>query len=273
MVLNTSSPVNVRLIDPVIVRFRTTMRSYNLWQVLRFFVSVTILFSWGWNCLSVFDHFVGLALKGLNLPTRAYTSSLLRAIIACNHMPLFKVFSNFVHLAQITFKITLPFFWKRIGPVNITAPIKSSQFAIYELFYYFNGSEISRYCWITNCFSFLSFFFFHFVDSVFTFDLFSLQFAFNFDSIFWYHFYVLYLPVPIPDETRKITSIFIFSLTCDASKCFRDARDGRVNVILHWSISCHRSLSIPNENIRKPLVSDAFRGFRKRPVDQCHEMD
>ena len=162
MVLNTSSPVNVRLIDAVLIRFRTMMRSYNLWQVLRFFVSVMILFSWGWNCLSVFDHFVGLALKGLNRPTRAYSSSLLRAIIASNHMPPFKVFSNFVHLAQIfiTFKITLPFFWKRIGPVNITAPIKSSQFAIYEPFYYFTESEISRYCWITNCFSFLSFLFF-----------------------------------------------------------------------------------------------------------------
>ena len=32
--------------------------------------------------------------SGIN---RAYSSSLLHAIIACNHLPLFKIFSNFVH--------------------------------------------------------------------------------------------------------------------------------------------------------------------------------
>ena len=218
MVLNTSSPVNVRLIDAVLIRFRTMMRSYNLWQVLRFFVSVMILFSWGWNCLSVFDHFVGLALKGLNRPTRAYSSSLLRAIIASNHMPPFKVFSNFVHLAQIfiTFKITLPFFWKRIGPVNITAPIKSSQFAIYEPFYYFTESEISRYCWITNCFSFLSFFFFSFC-------WFSLHFRFVFFAVriqLWFNFLVPFSrlipssPYPGRNEKNYFNFYFLTYLWC-----------------------------------------------------------
>ena len=31
-------------------------------------------------------------------------------------------------------------------------------------------------------------------------------------------------------------------------------------------ISCHWSLSLPSENIRKTEVSDVFRGYRKRPI-------
>ena len=39
---------------------------------------------------------------------RAYSSSLLRAIIALNHQPFFKIFSNAVHFRQI-FQILCPF--------------------------------------------------------------------------------------------------------------------------------------------------------------------
>ena len=69
---------------------------------------------------------------------RTYSSSLLHAIIACNHLPLFKIFSNFVHFcpdSQIFcpffpvehfLSFFCPFFWKiarmpllsRIGPVK-----------------------------------------------------------------------------------------------------------------------------------------------------------
>ena len=153
MVLNTSSPVNVWLIDAVLIRFRTMMRSYNLWQVLRFFVSVMILFSW---------------------------------------------------------------IEKRIGPVNITVPIKSSQFAIYEPFYYFNESEISRYCWITNCFSFLSFLFF-------SFWWFSLHFRFVFFAVriqLWFNFLVPFLrlipssPYPGRNEENYFNFYFLTYLWC-----------------------------------------------------------
>ena len=67
---------------------------------------------------------------------RALSSSLLRAIITRNHVPFFKIFSNFVHFwanFQIfcsffdLFKHFFPFFWKiapmpllsRIGPDDI----------------------------------------------------------------------------------------------------------------------------------------------------------
>ena len=40
---------------------------------------------------------------------RAYSSGLLRAIIACNHLPFFKIFSNFVHFCP-NFQIFSPFF-------------------------------------------------------------------------------------------------------------------------------------------------------------------
>ena len=42
------------------------------------------------------------------LVNRAYSSSLLRAIIACNHLPFFKIFSNFVHFCP-NFQIFCPF--------------------------------------------------------------------------------------------------------------------------------------------------------------------
>ena len=59
---------------------------------------------------------------------RAYSSSLLRAIIALNHQPFFKIFSNAVHFRQI-FQILCPFLplfrkitrmalLSRIGPVS-----------------------------------------------------------------------------------------------------------------------------------------------------------
>ena len=35
-------------------------------------------------------------LKDVVTEKKAYSSSLLRAIIACNHLPFFKIFSNFV---------------------------------------------------------------------------------------------------------------------------------------------------------------------------------
>ena len=68
----------------------------------------------------------------LKLLRRAYSSSLLRVIIACNHLPFLKIFSNFVYFfskfSSILpfFNILLPFFWKmapmpllsRIGPVK-----------------------------------------------------------------------------------------------------------------------------------------------------------
>ena len=51
--------------------------------------------------------------------TRAYSSSLLRAIIARNHLSLFKIFSNFVHFRKFPnrpflpfLNIFSPFFWK-----------------------------------------------------------------------------------------------------------------------------------------------------------------
>ena len=40
--------------------------------------------------------------------TRAYSSSLLHAIIACNHLPFLKIFSNFVHFCP-NFEIFSPF--------------------------------------------------------------------------------------------------------------------------------------------------------------------
>ena len=40
---------------------------------------------------------------------RAFSSSLRRAIVACNHLPFFKIFSNFVHFCK-KFSNILPFF-------------------------------------------------------------------------------------------------------------------------------------------------------------------
>ena len=67
--------------------------------------------------------------KGKQYVSRAFSSSLLHAIMACNHLPFFKIFSNFVHFCtkfQIfcPFCSFLPFYWKiacmpllsRIGP-------------------------------------------------------------------------------------------------------------------------------------------------------------
>ena len=74
---------------------------------------------------------------------RDFSSNLLHAIILCNHLPFFKVFSNFVHFCpnfQIFcpfcpfwtfFRPFLPFFWKiscmpllsRIGTVDRNKPL------------------------------------------------------------------------------------------------------------------------------------------------------
>ena len=42
---------------------------------------------------------------------RAYSNSLMRVKIACNHLPFFKIFSNFVHFCP-NFQIFCPFFEK-----------------------------------------------------------------------------------------------------------------------------------------------------------------
>ena len=47
-------------------------------------------------------------LKQMICSDRAFSSSLLRAIIVRNHLPFFKVFSNFVHFCP-TFQIFCPF--------------------------------------------------------------------------------------------------------------------------------------------------------------------
>ena len=44
----------------------------------------------------------------LKLLRRAYSSSLLRVIIACNHLPFLKIFSNFVYFYQ-NFQVFCPF--------------------------------------------------------------------------------------------------------------------------------------------------------------------
>ena len=55
-------------------------------------------------------------------PCKAYSSSLLRAVIASNHLPYFKIFSNFVNVPFATFpfeKITPILLFSRIGPALI----------------------------------------------------------------------------------------------------------------------------------------------------------
>ena len=61
-----------------------------------------------------------------NFTTRAFSSSLLRAIITRNHLPFFKIFSNFEHFCP-DFQIFCPFFLL----FNIFAPfLKNHAYAL-----------------------------------------------------------------------------------------------------------------------------------------------
>ena len=54
----------------------------------------------------------------LILPSRAYSSCFMHAIVARIKLPFFKIFSNFVHFRpnfQIVLLFFLPFFWKTAG--------------------------------------------------------------------------------------------------------------------------------------------------------------
>ena len=93
---------------------------------------------------------------------RAHSSSLLHAIIAHNHLPFFKIFSNFVHFCP-NFQIFchflpffnifcpfLPFFWKiacmpllsRIGPAHIISIFRLCIVILPSFFQSLNSSVI-----------------------------------------------------------------------------------------------------------------------------------
>ena len=93
-----------------------------LWKMIKKDIFTELMESWNYN------HMVN---KWKNM-YRAFSISLLHAIIAHNHLPFLKIFSNYAHfcpffsniLSFFTLNFFLPFFWKiacisllsRIGP-------------------------------------------------------------------------------------------------------------------------------------------------------------
>ena len=65
----------------------------------------------------------------------------------------------------------------------------------------------------------------------------------------FYELGVLTLPVPIPDEEKKISSTFIFTLLCGISKCFMKALKA---FIKHFEVP---QRSIKNKNLTYFFIS------------------
>ena len=108
----------------------------------------------------------GVTLQFLGRVARAYSSSLLRAIIARNHLPFFKILSNFEHFCR-NFQIFCPFltffplilpFFRKIALMTLLSRKGPGELKGYQLFegnwpkrraYFFWGVQTPVLCfWI-----------------------------------------------------------------------------------------------------------------------------
>lgn len=67
---------------------------------------------------------------------QGYCSRLLCAIITCNHLPFFGIFSNFVHFCLFLFNIALLFFWT-IASMSLLFRIGQLHESILEVFIFY----------------------------------------------------------------------------------------------------------------------------------------